>query len=217
MVISSNIYYVLYIFCALNKLVEVAPSQRISRKKCNPLKQLHCYIRCTRSIIYYGYKSHYINIKARYAMFCRTFPQLLKICSFPLLLNSMILLLSIIQLFKLNSTILCVIYIFHVTLCLFIKAKFRKYDLDGGIFGGILHRPSFAHISRTTIEANVGSTVTFNCRVQNIKYYTVSICYSAFSSHHLYFLSKTIKYKPLAVLYFIKSTLLYTGFLATFR
>ena len=36
--------------------------------------------------------------------------------------------------------------------------------------------PSFAHLSETNIQANIGSTVTFNCRVLNAKQHTVSKC-----------------------------------------
>ena len=61
----TNIHYVLYILFALNmaSAKEVTPSQRTSRKTCNPLKQLHCNIRCTLGIIYYSYKCHWANIR----------------------------------------------------------------------------------------------------------------------------------------------------------
>ena len=45
MEIGTNIHYMLYIFFMVNLLPEeVTPSQqpRITRKTCNPLKQLHC-------------------------------------------------------------------------------------------------------------------------------------------------------------------------------
>ena len=53
----------------------------------------------------------------------------------------------------------------------------RMNDQRGG-FGsevGSLTTPSFIHISEKEIRTNIGSTVTLNCRVQNIRNHTVII------------------------------------------
>ena len=53
----------------------------------------------------------------------------------------------------------------------------RMNDQRGG-FGsevGSLTTPSFIHISEKEIRTNIGSTVTLNCRVQNIRNHTVVI------------------------------------------
>ena len=53
----------------------------------------------------------------------------------------------------------------------------RMNDQRGG-FGsvvGSLTTPSFIHISKKEIRTNIGSTVTLNCRIQNIRNHTVVI------------------------------------------
>ena len=53
----------------------------------------------------------------------------------------------------------------------------RMNDQRGG-FGsvvGSLTTPSFIHISEKEIRTNIGSTVTLNCRIQNIRNHTVVI------------------------------------------
>ena len=53
----------------------------------------------------------------------------------------------------------------------------RMNDQRGG-FGsevGSLTTPSFIHISEREVRTNIGSTVTLNCRIQNIRNHTVVI------------------------------------------
>ena len=52
----------------------------------------------------------------------------------------------------------------------------RKNDIRGGSNEDMNQDPSFAYLSETNIQANIGSTITFNCRVLNAKQHTVSKC-----------------------------------------
>ena len=50
----------------------------------------------------------------------------------------------------------------------------RKNDIRRGSNEDMNQDPSFAYLSETNIQANIGSTITFNCRVLNAKHHTVS-------------------------------------------
>ena len=50
----------------------------------------------------------------------------------------------------------------------------RKSDIRRGSNEDMNQDPSFAYLSETNIQANIGSTITFNCRVLNAKHHTVS-------------------------------------------
>ena len=52
----------------------------------------------------------------------------------------------------------------------------RKNDIRRGSNEDMNQDPSFAYLSETNIQANIGSTITFNCRVLNAKHHTVSKC-----------------------------------------
>ena len=49
----------------------------------------------------------------------------------------------------------------------------RMIDFRKGSKMTEIRNPQFAHLSETKIKANVGSTITFNCRVRNTDNYTV--------------------------------------------
>ena len=51
-----------------------------------------------------------------------------------------------------------------------------KDDITRGSNEYMKHDPSFAYLSETNIQANIGSTITLNCRVLNAKHHTVSKC-----------------------------------------
>ena len=55
----------------------------------------------------------------------------------------------------------------------------RKNDIRRGSNEDMNQDPSFAYLSETNIQANIGSTITFNCRVLNAKQHTVSKCIKA--------------------------------------
>ena len=52
----------------------------------------------------------------------------------------------------------------------------RNNDTRRGSNEDMNQDPSFAYLSETNIQANIGSTITFNCRVLNAKQHTVSRC-----------------------------------------
>ena len=49
----------------------------------------------------------------------------------------------------------------------------RMLGLRKGIEAPEIRNPHFAYVSETKIKANVGSTITLNCRVRNTDNYTV--------------------------------------------
>ena len=89
----------------------------------------------------------------------------------------------------------------HISLCIFLLVRHkntlkyardnnwsRKNDIRRGSNEDMNQDPSFAYLSETKIRANIGSTITFNCRVLNAKQHTVSKCIQAVDVYLIFYI-----------------------------